>query len=81
MLTELVRFGHLGLGLADLVLDTQLLEYLRYEIKIRGHVHHDVIYQFALTLKAIRDKVCPVDFSPQIVRGAVRLLLWRTSVG
>jgi hypothetical protein len=31
--TELVRFGHLGLGLADLVLDTQLLQYLRYEKK------------------------------------------------
>jgi hypothetical protein len=25
---ELARFGHLGLGLADLVLDTQLLQYL-----------------------------------------------------
>ena len=33
VLTELVRFGHLGLGLADLVLDTQLLQYLRYENK------------------------------------------------
>jgi hypothetical protein len=34
VLTELVRFGHLGLGLADLVLDTQLLQYLRYKKKL-----------------------------------------------
>ncbi len=59
VLMELVRFGHLGLGPADLVLDTQLLQYLRYENKIWIHVHHDVIYQFALRLKAIRDKACP----------------------
>jgi hypothetical protein len=38
-------------------------------------MNHDVIYQFVLRLKAIRDKACPVDFFPQTVRGAVRLLL------
>jgi hypothetical protein len=41
---ELVRFGHLGLGLADLVLDTQLLQYiLEIYIKKLGHVHHDIM--------------------------------------
>jgi hypothetical protein len=48
---------------------------LRYEKKNQIHVHHDVIYQFAVRLKAIIDKACPVDFFPQTVRGAVRLLL------
>jgi hypothetical protein len=33
VLTELVRIGHLGLGPTDLVLDTKLLQYLRYEKK------------------------------------------------
>jgi hypothetical protein len=31
VLREYVRFGHLGLGPADFVFDTQLLQYLRYE--------------------------------------------------
>jgi hypothetical protein len=43
--------------------------------KNRINVHHDVIYRFALRLKAIKDKACPVDFFPQTVRGTVRLLL------
>ncbi len=66
VLTELVRFGHLGLGPEDLVLDAQLLQYLRYEKKNRIHVHHDVIYRFAMRLKAIRDKACPVGFFPKL---------------
>jgi hypothetical protein len=44
------------------------------------HVHHDVIYQFAVRLKAIRDKACPVDFFPQPVPGAVRLRLPQKSL-
>jgi hypothetical protein len=66
---ELVRFGHLGLGRADLVSETQLLQYLRYKVKIW------ILYQFALRLKAIRDKACPVIFFPQTVRRADRWLL------
>jgi hypothetical protein len=31
---ELVRFGHLGMGPADLILDTQLPQHLRYEKKM-----------------------------------------------
>ncbi len=33
VLTKFVRFGHLGLGPADIVFDPQLLQYLRYERK------------------------------------------------
>jgi hypothetical protein len=54
VMTKNVRFCHLGLGLADIVLDPQLLQYLRYK-KNWIHVHHDVIEIFALRLKAIRD--------------------------
>ncbi len=80
VLTELVRFGHLGLGPADLVLDTHHNSFSTWDIwkKKWIHVHHDVIYQFALRLKAIRDKACPVDFFPKLSAELSGCYLWKT---